>query len=59
MNEKLIKDVTLILDTFAQEELHNRLSQFSMLSLKSAILNFIMNYKPEEGKEKDDKTVSK
>ena len=46
MNEDLVKKVTQILDTFAQEELHNRLSQFAMISLKNMVVNEIINYKP-------------
>ena len=53
MNEELIKKVTSILDTFAQEELHNRLSQFSMLSLKNMILTEIVNYKPTKSEAKE------
>jgi hypothetical protein len=44
--EDLIKRIEQILDQFFKEELGNRLSQFSMLSLKEMILNEIKNYKP-------------
>ena len=44
--EELAKKIEQILDQFAREELGNRLSQFSMLSLKSMLLNEIKNYKP-------------
>jgi len=44
--ENLITKVTQILDQFFREEAGNRLSQFSMISLKNMLLTEIMNYKP-------------
>jgi hypothetical protein len=44
--ENLIKKIELILDQFFKEELGNRLSQFSMISLKEMILNEIKQFKP-------------
>jgi hypothetical protein len=44
--DNLLKKIELILNQFAQEEMQNRLSQFSMISLKEMILNEIKNYKP-------------
>lgn len=46
--EELMKKVEQILDQYAREELGNRISQFSLLSLKSMILDLIKNYKPNE-----------
>ena len=51
--EELIKKVTSILDQFFREESGNRLSQFSMLSLKNMILTEIMNYKPAKSEAKE------
>ena len=53
MNEDLIKKITSILDQFFREEAGNRLSQFSMLSLKNMILTEIMNYKPAKSEAKE------
>jgi len=38
---KLEEKITKLLDQFTQEELGNRLSQFSMIALKEMILNEI------------------
>lgn len=43
--EQLVKKVEQLLDTFAQEELGNRLSQFAMISLKNLVLSEIRKYK--------------
>ena len=45
MNEELLKKITEIMDQFLKEELGNRLSQFSMISLKEMILNEIRQHK--------------
>jgi len=44
--ENLAKEIEKILTQFLQEELNNRLSQFSMKGLRDVIINTIMNYKP-------------
>jgi len=44
--ENLRSKIEQILNQFATEELGNRLSQFSMISLKDMILNEIKSYKP-------------
>ena len=44
--DELAKKVEQIINQFATEELGNRLSQFSMISLKDMILNEIKSYKP-------------
>ncbi len=46
--------ITNILDTFAREELGNRLSQFSIMSLRGMILNEIDTYLAEEAAKKKD-----
>ena len=56
MNEELLKKVTEIMDQFLKEELGNRLSQFSMISLKEMILNEIRQHKIIKSEvKKDDK----
>ena len=45
--EELAKKIEQILNQFAQEEMRNRLSQFSMIALKEIILNEIKSYKPK------------
>ena len=57
--EELIKKITSILDQFFREEAGNRLSQFSMLSLKNMILTEIMNYKPVQAKSEAKEIVKK
>ena len=57
--ENLLKKIELILNQFAQEEMQNRLSQFSMLSLKNMILTEIMNYKPVQAKSEAKEIVKK
>ena len=42
--EELSKKIEGILDQFAREEMSNKLSQFSMLSLKSMILSEIAGF---------------
>lgn len=44
--EGLAKKVQEILNTFLQEELGNRLSQFAMKGLRDMLMLEIMNYKP-------------
>jgi len=44
--ENLAKEIDKILTQFLQEELNNRLSQFSMKGLRGILINTIMNYKP-------------
>lgn len=46
--EELAKKVEQLLDTFAQEELGNRLSQFAMISLKNLILDVIRKHKKND-----------
>lgn len=53
--EELIKKVNQILNQFLREELGNRLSQFSMKSLRDMILDEIKNYKLEDNKKMLDK----
>lgn len=48
--EELAKKIEQILNQFVQEEIGNRLSQFSMVALKQMILNEIRNYKIKEKK---------
>ena len=56
MNEELLKKITEIMDQFLKEELGNRLSQFSMISLKEMILNEIRQHKIIKSEvKKDDK----
>jgi hypothetical protein len=52
--DELVKKIEQILDQFYREELGNRLSQFSMISLKEMILNELRNYKLK-GDDQDDK----
>jgi len=53
--ENLITKIEQIFDQFLKEELGNRLSQFSMLSLKELIINEIRNYNPNKSEvEKED-----
>ena len=44
--EELAKQIDKILTQYLQEELGNRLSQFSMKGLRDTLLNEIRNYKP-------------
>ena len=54
--EELLKKVIEIMDQFLREELGNRLSQFSMISLKEMILNEIRQHKIIKSEvKKDDK----
>ena len=48
--EELKRKITIILDQFLHEEMGNRLSQFSILALKSVILDEVNRF----GKEKED-----
>jgi len=50
----LVKKVDQILTQFIQEELGNRLSQFSMKALRDMIINEITNYKPNKEEVKRD-----
>ena len=43
--EELLKKVGAILDQFAKEEISNKLSQFSLISLKTMILSEIAGFK--------------
>lgn len=47
MMDKLAKDVGLVLKQFKEEEVGNRLSQFSVIALQNMVGNLIKNYKPE------------
>jgi len=44
--ENLEKEINKILTQFLQEELGNRVSQFSMKGLRDVLINTIQNYKP-------------
>ncbi len=44
--EDLVKQVDELLNQFIQEELGNRLSQFSMKGFRITLVNIILNYKP-------------
>jgi len=44
--EKLVEKIQQILNVFLQEELGNRVSQFSIKGLRDTIINEIKNYKP-------------
>lgn len=46
--EALIRKIEGILDQFAREEMSNKLSQFSMLSLKTMILSEIAGFKIDD-----------
>lgn len=46
--EELKQKITMILDQFQKEELGNRLSQFSLLSLKSLIIAEIEKVEKKE-----------
>ena len=50
--EELANKVEQILKNFLQQELGNRLSEFSWIALKEILLNEIKNYKPKDKKEK-------
>jgi len=44
--ENLSKEIDKILTQFLQEELGNRISQFSMKGLRDVLITTIQNYKP-------------
>lgn len=44
--EKLITEIDKILTQYLQENLGNRLSQFSMKGLRDVLITTIQNYKP-------------
>jgi len=44
--ENLAKEIDKILTQYLQENLGNRLSQFSMKGLRDVIITTIQNYKP-------------
>jgi len=44
--EGLVKKIEEILNQFEREVIGNRLSQFSMITLRQMVLNEIRNYKP-------------
>ena len=52
--EDLIKKVNEILNTFIQEEIGNRLSQFAMKGLRDLLITEIMKYKPVKNEVKED-----
>jgi len=56
--ENLAKEIDKILTQYLQENLGNRLSQFSMKGLRDVLITTIQNYKPDE-KGKNDKKISK
>lgn len=55
--EELAKEVDKLLTQFIQEELGNRLSQFSMKGFRDVLIPTIQNYKPT--KEEVEKDVKK
>jgi len=44
--EELVKNIDKILTQYLQENLGNRLSQFSMKGLRDILVTTIQNYKP-------------
>ena len=53
--EELAKKMDQVLTQFLQEELGNRVSQFSMKGLRDIIITEVKNYKPtESGVKKED-----
>ena len=44
--DALVKKVNEILNTFIQEEIGNRLSQFAMKGLRDLLITEIIKYKP-------------
>ena len=44
--ENLVKEIDKILTQYLQEELGNRMSQFSMKGLRDILITTIQNYKP-------------
>ena len=48
--EKLAKEIDKILTQYLQENLGNRLSQFSMKGLRDVLITTIQNYKPTKNK---------
>ena len=44
--ENLVKEIDKILTQYLQDNLGNRLSQFSMKGLRDVIITTIQNYKP-------------
>ena len=52
--DKLVEQINQLCNTFFQQELGNRLSQFAWVSFKETLINMVKNYKPEINKlEKD------
>ena len=45
--EGLVKQVDELLNQYLQENLGNRLSQFSMKGLRMTLVNIILNYRPK------------
>ena len=52
--EDLAKKIEQILTVFLQEELGNRLSQFSIKGLRDTLINEIRNYKLVKSEVKED-----
>ena len=52
--DELAKEVEKVLNQFLQEEVGNRLSQFSMKSLHDIIVGMIKNYEPKKVGVKED-----
>ena len=48
--DKLKQQITMIVDQFAKEEIGNRLSQFSLMSLKALILKEFDSIKEDSEK---------
>ena len=45
--DKLVEQINQLCNTFFQQELGNRLSQFAWVSFKETLINMVKNYKPE------------
>lgn len=53
MSINLKEKITVILDVYVKEELANRVSQFSVIGLRGAIMQAIDDYENEKVKDKD------